>query len=473
MTKLKIIHHNIRGVNNKITVLTLFINKHKPDIITLNETTINNTYIPNYKISSPSPNPGRGVAILYKHDLTIEQLPTITTAEPTTNLHHAILIHTPTESIHIATIYCPRKNPSHEIITRHNKTIITGDFNCRHENFGHETANKDSKLLVQYTEQHKYTKINDNGPTYTNDITGKEDVKDLIFASPKMMETFQYFWVDEDLGSDHRAIIATFSSQPLTHNKPKNRILLYHKADWTAINNSITNEMTKLHLDHTSSTETIDNYTSTLTSVIQTTIIQNVPQIEVKTHSTGIDKTTHLIKEIISETLSKIFNTSILTGQYIDKLKLARTIPIFKKGSRLLVSDYRPISLLSNLNKIMEKLIFKRVYEFLEKYNCFYDLQFGLRSKHSTVHALISITENIRSALDESKYVCGIFVDLQKAFDTVNHDILLNKLNHYGIRGKMNEWFKSYLQGRKQIVTINGADSELRELKHGVPQGSV
>ena len=80
-------------------------------------------------------------------------------------------------------------------------------------------------------------------------------------------------------------------------------------------------------------------------------------------------KILHLIKSIISEPLSKIFNTSIFTGQYIDKLKLATTIPIFKKGSRLMVSDYQPISLLSNLNKIMEKLIFKRVYEFLEKFN--------------------------------------------------------------------------------------------------------
>ena len=123
-------------------------------------------------------------------------------------------------------------------------------------------------------------------------------MKDLIFASPKMMETFQDFWVDEDLGSAHRAIIATFSSQPLTHNKLKKTILLYHKADWTAINNTITNEMTKLHLDYTSSIETIDNYTSTLTSVIQTTITQNVPQIEVKTHSTGIDKTT---QDLITE----------------------------------------------------------------------------------------------------------------------------------------------------------------------------
>ena len=101
MTKLKIIHHNIKGINTKITELTLFINKHKPDIITLNETlTIkNNTYIPNYKITYPSPNPGRGVAIIHKHDLTIEQLPPITITEPTTNLHHAILVHSPTESI--------------------------------------------------------------------------------------------------------------------------------------------------------------------------------------------------------------------------------------------------------------------------------------------------------------------------------------------------------------------------------------
>ena len=79
----------------------------------------------------------------------------------------------------------------------------------------------------------------------------------------------------------------------------------------------------------------------------------------------------------------------------------------------------------------MEKLIFKRVYAFLEKYNCLYNLQFGFRSKHSTIHALINITECVRSALDEGKYACGIFVDLPNAFDTVNHNILLDKLSHY------------------------------------------
>ena len=118
MTELKITHHNIRSLNHKLTELTLYINKHKPDIVTLNETgkIQKNTHIPHYKISQPSPNTGKGVAIIYRQDINIEQLPTITTTSPTINLHHAILIHTPPQSLQIATIYCPHKNPSHEII---------------------------------------------------------------------------------------------------------------------------------------------------------------------------------------------------------------------------------------------------------------------------------------------------------------------------------------------------------------------
>ena len=117
--------------------------------------------------------------------------------------------------------------------------------------------------------------------------------------------------------------------------------------------------------------------------------------------------------------------------------------------------------------------MFSRVYQFLEKYKCIYELQFGFRAKHSTNHALINITETIRSALDSNKTVCGIFVDLQKAFDTVNHEILLEKLQHYGIRGLTNQWFKSYLTNRKQFVSINGFESNIKVLPHGVPQRSV
>ena len=113
------------------------------------------------------------------------------------------------------------------------------------------------------------------------------------------------------------------------------------------------------------------------------------------------------------------------------------------------------------------------MYKFFSDNDLIYPLQFGFRQKYSTVHALISLTENIRKNLDEGNIGCGIFVDLQKAFDTVEHDILLSKLEHYGIRGLANEWFKSYLSNRKQYVSINGYDSNLADVKFGVPQGSV
>ena len=110
--------------------------------------------------------------------------------------------------------------------------------------------------------------------------------------------------------------------------------------------------------------------------------------------------------------------------------------------------------------------------KFFSDNNLIYPLQFGFRQKYSTVYALISLTKNIRKNLDEGKFGCGIFVDLQKAFDTVEHDILLSKLEHYGIRGLANEWFKSYLSNRKQYVSINGYDSNLADVKFDV-QGSV
>ena len=184
-------------------------------------------------------------------------------------------------------------------------------------------------------------------------------------------------------------------------------------------------------------------------------------------------KILNIICENIASPISKIANLSFLTGVHPEQLKVARVVPIFKTGSKMLTSNYRPISLLSNLNKILEKLMFVRVLSFLEKENVIYKQQFGFRPKHSTTHAVISITEKIREALDKGNFACGIFVDLQKAFDTVNHNVLLKKLYQYGIRGAAYDWFKSYLTERLQFVSILGFDSEKLVIKHGVPQGSV
>ena len=115
----------------------------------------------------------------------------------------------------------------------------------------------------------------------------------------------------------------------------------------------------------------------------------------------------------------------------------------------------------------------ERISSFLSKNKCLYDLQFGFRKNHSTTHTLMYLTETIRKALDKGLFACGIFIDLQKAFDTVDHELLLHKLDHYGVRGVANEWFKSYLTKRRQFVCINGFKSVDENVAHGVPQGSV
>ena len=172
--------------------------------------------------------------------------------------------------------------------------------------------------------------------------------------------------------------------------------------------------------------------------------------------------------------LREIINISFATGVYPERLKLAEIVAVFKqKGDPRHVNNYRPISLLSNINKIFEKLVYSRLYSFLELHECIYELQFGFRSKHSTNHALTSLTETIRDALDNSNFACGIFVDFQKAFDTVDHNILVSKLEHYGVRGRANDWFKSYLSNRYQYVSVNGFHSKKESMKYGVPQGSV
>ena len=161
-----------------------------------------------------------------------------------------------------------------------------------------------------------------------------------------------------------------------------------------------------------------------------------------------------------------------MTGVFPDALKISEVIPIHKGGSTEEVNNYRPISLLSVFDKIIEKLMHKRLYEFLQEHNILFQNQFGFCKTNSTTFALLEITEKIKETIDNKKYGCGIFIDLRKAFDTVNHEILLKKLEHYGIRGKALTWFTSYLTNRKQYVFLNGECSESKYITCGVPQGS-
>ena len=116
--------------------------------------------------------------------------------------------------------------------------------------------------------------------------------------------------------------------------------------------------------------------------------------------------------------------------------------------------------------------MYSRIYFYLTKHNLIFNKQFGFRSNYSTNHALLSITERIKELIDSSNYVCGVFVDVEKAFDTVNHNILCEILDYYGLRGNVNKLIQSYLANRKQYVSINVFESNLRDITCGVPQGS-
>ena len=178
-------------------------------------------------------------------------------------------------------------------------------------------------------------------------------------------------------------------------------------------------------------------------------------------------------KPTISKLLSMIMNTSIKTGVYPSKLKHAKIIPVFKNDEEDDPGNYRPISLLSNTNRIFEKLMYNRLKSYLEKKHILYSSQYGFRENHSTQHALLDIVNKIQTYMDKNLFSCGIFIDLQKAFDTVNHSILLHKLRHYGVRGIVNDWFSSYLSHRSQTTQVGLNKSSKEKTLCGVPQGSV
>ena len=178
-------------------------------------------------------------------------------------------------------------------------------------------------------------------------------------------------------------------------------------------------------------------------------------------------------KKILLKPLSFIYNLSISTGTVPAQMKLAKVIPVYKKGDRCSPGNYRPISMLSVFDKMLEKLMYKRLISFLEKHDILNKHQFGFRTGHSTTHALVEVMDELYANLDVGNFALGVFLDLQKAFDTMLHDLLLDKMHHYGIRGLAHSWFQSYLSNRTQCVSLNGVVSEPRHIRHGVPQGSV
>jgi exonuclease III len=180
-----------------------------------------------------------------------------------------------------------------------------------------------------------------------------------------------------------------------------------------------------------------------------------------------------LIPAYLSPILADIFNLIINVGIYPDCLKYARVTPIFKNGDKLNPLNFRPISVLQSINKVFERLLFRRLDHFFQAFNIITSQQYGFTSNRGINDALFDLLGHIRSSLNANKHCLAIFCDFSKAFDTIDHNRLLMKLNRYGIRGVALELIKSYLSDRAQAVTVKNSISEYLPINHGVPQGSI
>lgn len=179
------------------------------------------------------------------------------------------------------------------------------------------------------------------------------------------------------------------------------------------------------------------------------------------------------VLDVIAPVLTCVYNLCLSTGVFPQKMQIAKVLALFKKGDRSDISDYRPISILPLFSKCLEKLIFRRLTNFLESKNLLTKCQFAFRRGMSTQLALLEQKEFILKNFEENLLTLGVFIDFSKAFDCINHNLLLRKLPQYGIRGVAHDLIKSYLNHRSQYVEINGISSQLKPIKIGVPQGSI
>ena len=204
-----------------------------------------------------------------------------------------------------------------------------------------------------------------------------------------------------------------------------------------------------------------------------TKIIENMKNKTSFSHDTMSNKQLKHIKNELLVPLTHLINVSIKCSFVPKSWKTAKMVPIFKSGDPSQPTNYRPISLLPTMSKVLERAVSNQVYGYFERTNKLYNLQFGYRHGYSTEGLLLKILDYIAKQRSENKHVINVFIDLRKAFDTVPYEILFEKLLHYGLSKNTVEWFRSYLSERRMYTKVADSESGMEDILCGVPQGSI
>ena len=317
-----------------------------------------------------------------------------------------------------------------------------------------------NKILKKSIKAAKITYYKNTFDQYKNDIKNTWlTIKDIMNRSRKDKQIPEKFDINGNLTSNPIEIADSFNAyfNTIGANLARN----IDSSNNTCFENFMPNPVPNDFVFHDISQEQIVK------------LIENLPH----KNSRGIDELSNKfvkkIKNVIAYPLTKLINQSIQTGIFPDNLKIAKIIPVHKKDSKTNIENYRPISLLPVISKIFEKVMLNQIHEHFKSKHLYNISQYGFREGHSTEFAVLENIDRVCETLEGKKLPLNIFLDLSKAFDTLDHNILIKKLQFYGIGERALKLCKSYLTDRKQCVLLNETKSELLNVRTGVPQGSI
>ena len=294
---------------------------------------------------------------------------------------------------------------------------------------------------------------------YKNNIKKTWGVKELVNRRPMTNILPQYFIVDREILRD-KHVIANRVNTFFTNICPKLASQIV-----TDGNSSYEDFLINPTLHEFSFNE-----------IGEEDVVNVIDKLPSKT-SNGVDGiSTNLLKDIkylISKPLILIINQCLETGIFPSKLKIAKVIPILKRGDETIFDNYRPISILPSILKVFERIIFNQIHDYFHVNNLYFCSQYGFRKEHSTELAVLELIDRITQHLDKGTTPINVYLHLSKAFDTLDHNILLHKLKYYGIEGTALRLFESYLNERQQYVDFDGTISNNNRILTGVPQGSI